>query len=302
MVKPIVLVAVTDKKESDSLIEFAKKQNQDIDWVDMQDHKAQLAEVAACWNPPQDLCLRFPNLKSLHSIGAGIDNLGALVHSGLQIERMVDEGQKQGMLEYILWGILYYQRDMDRYRAQQGKRIWQTFEQKSAQNTRILILGLGAIGQYVAQTLAQSGYQVFGWSRSQKSIDGVTSFVSQEDLLNAVSDADIVVNLLPLNSQTKAFINQELLSFFNPECALIHCGRGEQLVTKDLIYALENNLLRGAILDVFEQEPLPSHSKLYELENVILTPHIASSASNLAIYKSVCEVAQRMAIPSFIKF
>lgn len=293
--KPVVLVVINhpdmtpDHEFADDLITCARETSPEIDWVVADDPRGQEAEIAACWYPPASLINDYPNLKVLHSVGAGIDHFGLLADLGVPIERIADPEQNVGMWEYVLWGVLYYQRDMDRYHSFQTAKRWQRLAQRQAKDIHVGVLGLGQIGAYVASRLAELGYQVSGWSKSHKSLVGVTAYAGLSELPEMLSELDILVNLLPLNSETHAIINRERLAQLPDSAALIHCGRGEHLVESDLKAMLENNRLRGAILDVFALEPLSEGSHWWQTRNVLVTPHVASCASLPAIVAQISE-------------
>lgn len=253
------------------------------------------ATVAACWFPPESLLTDYPNIKLLHALSAGTDHLGkALLHSGVPICRIVDPAQKQGMLEYILWGILNFQRAFDHYRHAQIQKQWQPITQRYAQETNIVLLGLGEIGGYVAQKLAQFGYPVYGWSRSQKTIEGVNCHSGEEALELLLSKADVLVNLLPLNKSTQGILSQSLFEKMPANAYVINCGRGGHMVDRDLISAVDKGRLQGALLDVFDEEPLPSDHPLWASDQITLTPHIASSSSVSTFVHQVVENAMRL--------
>jgi len=291
--KPTILIAMNDAELVEHLLQCAPQVAPDVEWVLPTHPLANQAKVAACWYPPASLLTEFPQLECLHSVGAGEDNLGDLLSSGLKIERIIDEDQKVGMFEYVLWGVLYYQRDMDRYNQDHKAKVWKPLPQCAAKNIKVGVLGLGEIGRFVATKLATMGYQVSGWSRSPKHIEGVDCVHGDDALPDLLGELDILVNLLPLNTATIGILNQSFLSMLPVTAALINCGRGDHVVEDDLVELLSNNLLRGAILDVFKTEPLPSESALRDLDNVFITPHIASSASPEVIAKQISAAAMQ---------
>ena len=291
--KSIVLMAIDDSALVEHLLQCAPQVAPEVEWVLPTHPLAHQAKVAACWYPEGSLLTEFPQLECLHSVGAGEDNIGDLLSSGLKIERIIDEDQKVGMFEYVLWGVLYYQRDMDRYNQDHKAKTWKPLPQCAAKNIKVGVLGLGEIGRFVAMKLASMGYQVSGWSRSPKHIEGVDCVHGDDALPDLLSDLDILVNLLPLNKATIGILNQSFLSMLPVTAALINCGRGDHVVEDDLVELLSNNLLRGAILDVFKTEPLPSESPLRDLDNVFITPHIASSASPEVIAKQISAAAMQ---------
>lgn len=291
--KPIILIAISDLELVDNLLECTPKVTPDVEWVLPTNPLAKQAKVAACWYPPESLLDDFPQLECLHSVGAGEDNLGDLLSSGLKIERIIDQDQKVGMFEYALWGVLYYQRDMDKYHQDKALNRWQARPQRAAKGIKIGILGLGEIGRFVATEFASMGYQVSGWSRSEKHIEGVECVHGENALTDMLGELDILVNLLPLNDATVGILNNQLLSKLPTKAALINCGRGDHLIENDLESLLSKDLLRGAILDVFKTEPLPVEHSLWANQKVFITPHIASAATDQSIARQVSNVAVR---------
>ena len=289
--KPIILIAMNDPELVEHLLNCAPQVAPEVEWVLPTNPLANKAKIAACWYPEASLLSDFPQLECLHSVGAGEDNLGDLLSSGLKVERIIDEDQKVGMFEYVLWGVLYYQRDMDRYNQADKTKVWQPLPQRNTKNIKVGVLGLGEIGSFVATKLASMGYQVSGWSRSPKHIEGVYSVHGDDALPDMLGELDILVNLLPLNTATVGILNQSFLSMLPMTASLINCGRGDHVIEEDLVELLSKNLLRGAILDVFKTEPLSSQSKLRNLDNVFITPHIASSATPEVIVKQISTAA-----------
>lgn len=252
------------------------------------DAKADQAEVAACWYPDHDLLTKYPNIKVVQSIAAGIDHLGeATLRSGLPVCRIVDNEQKRAMFEYILWGVLNTHRKFDVAQTNQKNKYWSRYSQRSAEDISIGVLGLGELGGYVTQRLSEFGYSVTGWSRSQKVFEGVTCYSGVEGLDELLNQSEIIVNLLPLSAETMGILNRDLFNKMPTGGYVINCGRGGHLIRDDLIDAVSSGQLRGALLDVFEEEPLPESDPLWETQGVIVTPHVASDASVSTIAKHV---------------
>jgi len=138
------------------------------------------------------------------------------------------------------------------------------------------IMGLGHLGSDAARKLHALGFPVSGWSRTPKSIDGVTGFAGEGDLDTFLSGADILICLLPLTSATQGILNCRTLSKLPAGAYLINAARGEHLMEGDLIAALESGHLSGACLDVFREEPLPESHPFWSHPQVTVTPHVAS--------------------------
>lgn len=242
-----------------------------------------LADVVAIagWFVPMGLPARLPRLRLLASIGAGVEHLlrDPGLPPDLPVTRIVDPAQAKGMAEYVLWAALYYHRDFDRLLAQQTRREWRMPGQRPASAYRVGIMGLGAMGAEVARTLAAHGFDVHGWSRRPATIEGVTTWAGADALRPFLADLDMVVSLLPLTPETRGLFDAGWFAALKPGAVLVNCGRGEQLVVPALRDALRSCHLRGAVLDVFEHEPLPADDPLWAEPGVLITPHMASSAS-----------------------
>lgn len=263
--------------------------------VTPEDTLAHQAEVAICWRPSASLIRDFPNLRLLQSAAAGVDHFGPeTLAAGLPICRIVDDGQRQGMLEYALWAVLHHQREFDRIFRNQSMKVWQGFTQRSSNDTRIGVLGMGAIGGYVAQGLSRFGYPVAGWCRSPKTIEGVSVYCGDAELNDFLSRTEVLINLLPLNTTTHSILNNALFTHLPKGATLVNVGRGAHLVEEDLLSALADEHLRMAILDVFSLEPLPEAHPFWSHPKVVVTPHIASSAPVSAMTEHVVENARRL--------
>lgn len=233
----------------------------------LDDIRAKDATTAACWFPNVDKLLDLPNLELVHSMAAGVEHLNIQALNGkYKVCRIVNSSHKSAMFNYLLWGILYFQRHFDSYLKNNQKAIWQQLPQRPSSEFCIGIMGLGEIGHHVALQLRDMGYPVVGWSNSAKNIDGVQTFAG-----------------LPSGA------------------AIINTGRGGHLNAADLLSALDSGHLSGAILDVFEHEPLSSENPLWHHPNVVVTPHIASHANlNVVVQQIVANDQSVMAGQSLV--
>ncbi|WP_221795984.1 2-hydroxyacid dehydrogenase [Oceanobacter mangrovi] len=279
-----IVFATNDNALADRLISRMESWYPHVSVCKLDDPAAAEAEVAACWYPPEDLLQRCPNLKLLQAISAGVDHIGdALLASGVPICRVVDEGQKHGMLEYVLWGMLHYQRDFDLALANQANKVWKLHPQRRPGRMRVGVMGLGQLGGYIAEGLVSFGYSVSGWSRTDRHFDQVSCYAGEAEMTEFLANCDAIINLLPLTPATDGILNASLFERLPQGAVVMNCGRGEHLNEADLIAALASGHLRGAILDVFPKEPLAQDNPLWTTPGVVITPHMASSASGKAI-------------------
>lgn len=250
----------------------------------------------AAWFPPPGLAESLPNLRLVCSIAAGVEHVLQRLPVPIQlpVTRIVDPGLAVGMAEYVLWAVLYYHRALDRALQQQAQRVWQMPVQKTPAQTHVGVMGLGVLGGHIAQVLQAQGFVVSGWSRSAHAIDGVCTYAGPDALDDFLQAPDVLVCLLPLTPETRFILGKDLFGRLKPGAALVHCGRGEHLVVDDLLQALDQGTLRGAVVDVFAQEPLAASSPLWVHPRVVVTPHMASGAQASVIVAQVLDNLQRV--------
>jgi glyoxylate/hydroxypyruvate reductase A len=253
------------------------------------------AEVALCWRPPPGVLASMTKLRLIHSIGAGVDGIMAdPLLPNLPICRVSDDTLALAMAEYVLWGALHFHRQMDVVIDNARRARWHRLEQSAARDCRVGLMGVGTLGLEAARLLKAVGYRVSGWVRSPREVAGVKIFAGQRDLPAFLGETDILVCLLPLTHETRGILNREQLSKLPKGSALILCSRGEHLVVDDLVALLREQHLRGAILDVFEHEPLPMEHPLWREPGVLVTPHMAGLAKPAAIAKQIGENIRRL--------
>lgn len=233
-------------------------------------------DIAIIANPdPADL-ERLPNLKWVHSLWAGVERLVLeLKEFSPPVVRLVDPELAETMAEAVLAWSLYLSRDMPAYAAQQRQRVWEQRPYRSARDLRVGILGLGALGTRATQKLKLAGFNVAGWSKRPKHLDGVESFDGAEGFDAILSRSDIVVCLLPLTPETTSLIGSRELALFRENASLINFGRGRIVNTEALIDALDRRIVKHAVLDVFEIEPLDAGSPLWAHPHLTVLPHIS---------------------------
>lgn len=181
--------------------------------------------------------------------------------------------------EQLVMGALMLLRDMPGYEKQQREKLWQRRGQlRFLSESTVLIVGTGNLGSTFAGYIAPMGAEVIGVSRSGKSVHPAFSQVYPvSELSGVLPRADVVALCLPATGETVGLFDREMLLRMKKGSILLNVGRGKTVVTEDLIHALSTGHLAGAMLDVVEPEPLPPESPLWEMENVILTPHISGS-------------------------
>ena len=243
----------------------------------------------AAWFAPLGLPANLPQLRLVASIGAGVEHVlrDTGLPEALPVTRIVDPDQARGMAEFVLWAVLHHHRGLDQVLRQQADRVWRMPRQRPAAQTRVGIMGLGAMGAAVATALVEQGFAVSGWSRNPRPIAGVTGWAGDACPDAFLAALDVVVSLLPLTEQTRGLCDARWFALLKPGTVFVNCGRGEQVVLPDLVEALRSGQLRAAVLDVFEHEPLPPDDALWTTPGVLVTPHMASAASGEVIARQI---------------
>lgn len=239
------------------------------------------AEFALVWQPPRGELARQPTLEAIFSVGAGIDHLASDpdLPRGVPVIRMVDTTLNAGMSEFVVMSVLHHHREMTRYAQQQQQHRWQTHDPVPASLRSVGIMGAGVLGRDALSKLQPFGFELRSWGRSAQVIPGVRHYHDESGLDGFLDDLDILVCLLPLTRSTQGILCKRTFSRLSDGAALISVGRGEHLVEKDLVNALDSGKIGAATLDVFNEEPLPETNLLWSHPGVVLTPHIASMTS-----------------------
>jgi len=249
-----------------------------------QDQGPSDAPYLLAWYAPLGCYDQFPKAKALFSFGAGVDHfLRDPDLPDLPIIKGATDDLANRMAEYITLQALAVHRRSPEYQANQRAHRWLELGQKPASRVTIGFLGFGWIGQHAAKPLRALGFNIRGWSRTPKQIEGAESFSGQDGLAPFLAGTDILVCLLPLTDETRNILNADLFAGLPPRASIIHVGRGEQLVADDLIAALDTKHLYHAVLDVFPQEPLPSDSPLWDHPKITVTPHVAAATDPAAL-------------------
>lgn len=253
----------------------------ELDDVDFRDsfEAGDLADVryVLAWNPPPRFFCRFSNLSLVVNLGAGIDNLtGRDDLPDVPLSRLSDSGMVQLMTSYVLFAATRYCRDIPAFERAQRRRMWHYLHPRALSTIKIGVLGLGTLGAAAAVALAQNGYDVRGWSRTAKALAGVTCSAGAEALEPFLADVEILVVMLPLTPETRGLLDARRLALMPRGAKLINVSRAAVIDETALIDALCRKHVAEATLDVFSTEPLPPEHPYWDMENVLVTPHVAS--------------------------
>jgi len=291
----IVFISRSDRAEDWLEHMRAAAPDEDIRvWPDVGDPAE--VDIAVVAMPPEGELRRYPNLKAVLSLWAGVDSVLADPEfpRHLPLIRMDEPDLNECMGEYVLYHALKYHLRDHLYRAQQPDAEWQPQERLVARHRKVGVLGLGVIGRFVCQTLAGMHFDVSGWSRSQKSLPGIDCLSGPDGLRSLLGRSEILVSLLPMTAETEGILDRTLFDALPKGAFLINAGRGPHLNETDLLAALDDGRVAHATLDVFATEPLPADHPFWSHPKIDVTPHIASitqvDTGVDALLKSIAQV------------
>ena len=267
--------------------------NLDVEVWPRVDNKERVT-FAVSWNHPEKVLPNYPNLKVISSLGAGVDHIlkDSTLPESITITRVMIPSLKEQMAEYVLNAVQNYRFNTSKYVDQKREGFWSTHVAIPKSDCVVGVMGLGEMGLAACELLNSNGYQVKGWSRSMKEIDGVETF-SDNELDEFLSKTNILVCLLPLTKETDGVLDLDLFKKLKKPAYLINVARGSHLIEEDLIYGLDTGVLEGATLDVFEEEPLPANHLFWNRTKIMITPHIASITDPKEAAKIIVENYKR---------
>lgn len=254
-------------------------------------------EFAVVWKHPRGILKKYPNLKAILSLGAGVDHIisDPDLPEGLPIIRLVDKKLTHEMCLHALHWVLHFHSDQYLYRSQQLKRQWIQQSSIQTEDRTIGIMGLGNIGRSIGELLVTQSFNVIGWGANQKSsLTDIKYYYGQDQLSDFLGRTNILINVLPLTSDTTNIITKKELSLLPKDSFIINIGRGGIINEDDLLTLLSDGHIKAAALDVFTQEPLPENNSLWDHPSVYITPHIAGQSNPNSAGQTISENIHRI--------
>ena len=254
-------------------------------------------EYAVVWKHPRGILKKYPNLKAILSLGAGVDHIisDPDLPEGLPIIRLVDKKLTHEMCLHALHWVLHFHSDQYLYRSQQLKRQWIQQSSIQTEDRTIGIMGLGNIGRSIGELLVTQSFNVIGWGANQKSsLTDIKYYYGQDQLSDFLGRTNILINVLPLTSDTTNIITKKELRLLPKNSFIINIGRGGIINEDDLLTLLSDGHIKAAALDVFTQEPLPENNSLWDHPSVYITPHIAGQSNPNSAGQTISENIYRI--------
>jgi len=227
-------------------------------------------------------------------MGAGVDHIvyDDSLPQNIPICRISDEKLAFSMTNYIITAVMYYHRRLLKYNEDKKNKVWDNDTHPEIP-VKIGILGYGSLGSDAGDKLKYLGFDVIGYSLNKKKIDTTKIYYGDQidEFLNRIN---ILICTVPYTSKTNNLLSSDLFKKLNDNTYLINVSRGKVQNESDILKYLENGKLSGAFLDVFEEEPLPISSKLWNHEKVQITPHNASITNQEAAAPQIIENYKRV--------
>jgi glyoxylate/hydroxypyruvate reductase A len=252
-------------------------------------------DIAMVWKMPHGELAKFPNLKLIMSMAAGVDHVLGDPDMPRQVPlvRVTDPHMARSMSHWAAMNILRLHRETAYYEDLRSRREWAPERAFDTSAVQVGILGLGYLGTHVGKMLQGMGLKVQGWARSAKSIEGIKSFQGTDGLHEMVATTNYLLCLLPSTPETEGVMNADLFARMPKGSYVLNCGRGAQLVEPDLTAALDSGQIAGAALDVFTIEPLPQDHAFWTDSRIIMTPHHAAEVYPPAVAATFLDNIQR---------
>jgi glyoxylate/hydroxypyruvate reductase len=238
------------------------------------------------WQAPAEMPGNCPRLRWVQGTSAGIG--GFLERTGLARTSLVFTTASgvhgTPLAEFTLLGLLYFAKGMPQLARWQEQRHWQPHAAGQVAGSRALLVGLGGVGRAVARLLSAAGVEVIGAGRvppAQRGagVPGLAACIAVSQIAEVLPDVDALILACPLTEQTRHLISERELRLMRPGAVVVNISRGQVIDEDALIAALSSGHLGGACLDVFAAEPLPASSPLWQMPNVIISPHSASTVA-----------------------
>lgn len=249
-------------------------------WDVYQQPERDKVTMVVAWKHPYGSISKkqFPQLKIISSLGAGVEHLlqDKTIEKDIFLTRIVEHSLQSGMQQYAAWACFHILKNMPTYELLKSKHEWKVLPETI--HPLVGIIGLGQLGKAIAQGLHFLGFQVAAYKRlpTDEKFSYPVLASTQISLLEFVANKQIILNVLPATENTKNIFDQSIFDAMMPNSGFVNIGRGNQVVENDLLEALERGVIKHAILDVFENEPLPANHPFWNHPKVSITPHVAS--------------------------
>ena len=250
-----------------------------IDWdEDNFNSSMSNSDILITWNfPTSNLKKVSPNLKWIHCVSAGVEHLLPLnwMFAGLILTNNSGVHSKKAG-EYGLMSILMLHNHIPKIISNQKNKKFESLFSTPIAGKTIVVVGTGNLGGAMIRLLAPLGPKIIGVNRKGEAVDGCSKVIAVDKIDGILPEADILYLAIPETSGTKNLISHKRLDLLKPSCGIVNIGRQSTMDYDALCEKLKTNKIAGAILDVFASEPIEQNSKLWQIPNLIITPHVSA--------------------------
>jgi glyoxylate/hydroxypyruvate reductase len=288
----MAIVIVSDIKNLEPWIKALKKVDPAIDVITHNEIKDKsVIEFALAWNYPHGFFSEYHRLKTISSMGAGVDHImnDKFLPEHIRIVRIADPLLSNDMYEFTLAVIMNRLRLLTHFQENQRLRIWKKRMYRRISDVMIGVMGTGVIGNHILLKLQKSGFNVSGWGRTRGKKVSYKKYYGAGQMENFLRNTDILICLLPLTPETKGILNKDTMQMLPVKAWVVNMGRGGHVVDEDLIEIMDSGHLEGANLDVFMEEPLPTDHPFWSHPKIHITPHIASLPNPESVAPQIVE-------------
>ena len=274
--RPYIVIKVGDhliepwiKRMSENLPEFQYRS-----WYDDIDKES--VQYVIGWCPDARWMNTFPNLKAVVSVGSGVDHVVHLdeLRETIPVIRTVSDGLVQRVREFAALCVLSWHRQLPQILANNRVGEWKRYSVDTSGSCRVGVMGYGTMGQAAARTLAGLGYKVSVWAATPRDIE-FEYYYGDAALHTFADQLDVLLCLIPLTKRTENILNRNLMSKLKRGACVINLSRGGHLVDDDLFELIQEGRISAAYLDGYREEPLPSTSRFFTEDRIIVTFHSA---------------------------
>jgi phosphoglycerate dehydrogenase-like enzyme len=268
-----------------------------IDWdLEHFTESMETADVIVTWNlPTTNLAKVAPRLKLIHIIGAGVEHLCPMnwVPEGVKVVNNRGVHAAKGG-EFGLMSVLMLNNRIPAIAENQRRANWESLYSSPVAGKTLLVIGTGNIGGAAGQQCAKLGMEVIGISRHGKPVEGFNQVLTPKALVEVLPKADFVLMATPLTPETENLLDRQKQSLIKPGAGIINVGRAGTMDYDALVENLNRGHFSGAIIDVFDPEPLPLESPLWTTPNLLVMPHISADDGNTYVEMTLDLVFQNL--------
>ncbi len=260
--------------------------------------KSLACDYAVVWSPPEAMLADLAQVKAIFVTGAGVDALlkfSDALPPHIPIIRLEDAGMALQMAEYVTYSVLRYFRRFDEYETQARAGQWLPLPQYPKEDFAVGVLGMGVLGTRVLEALAPFGFPLRGWSRTEKSMQGVQCFHGADGLDTFLRGSRVLVCMLPLTPDTNNLLNRTNMGKLPQGSYLINVARGAHVAEPDLLALIKSDHIAAATLDVFRNEPLPLQHPFWQEPRITITPHISALTLRRESVQQIAEKIRKTA-------